>query len=362
MTIRVTPNSAAYEQTLEYVAEHVIDHRFTRNYVFGAESKYDYETEERKIDRTHMTVGYGTHFGFYKKHFVVISREENAEAKLESLKESLNITIYGYNKSIVADMFADIDAHILQKTQSKNTVLISTSAGDYWNTPKNIVSRHPSTIILPEDVCQEIIDHIYKFEQAEETNRKRGLPHRTGIILHGLPGTSKSSIIHAVASATERRIQYLSLGAVENDKEFNSLITSFSRWNNAILVIEDIDATKAHVKDRESGEDVSETLSLSTLLNTLDGLISPHGLVTIVTTNHFETLDPALIRPGRFDLVREVGYLGKPEFERMARLFDHDPSEYTLPYFEPMSGAQIRSLLLQNGVKAVEHYQLQMKG
>lgn len=94
-----------------------------------------------------------------------------------------------------------------------------------------------------------------------------------------------------------------------------SLKTLFAELpQHCIVLLEDVDVTSVH-RIQDSNADASQSLgqngsprmsaggkvSLSTLLNVLDGLASPEGRVLIMTTNHIERLDPALIRPGRVD-------------------------------------------------------------
>lgn len=56
------------------------------------------------------------------------------------------------------------------------------------------------------------------------------------------------------------------------------------------------------------------------LLNALDGVATPHGLITFITTNHIEVLDDALLRSGRIDVQEEVGL---PNAEQVARLYEN---------------------------------------
>jgi chaperone BCS1 len=97
------------------------------------------------------------------------------------------------------------------------------------------------------------------------------------------------------------------------------------KYSETILVIEDIDATldivksrdvekemdkeKDKKKEKEKEKDKDEEnknkektqLTLSGLLNAIDGVFSTHGRILVMTTNHPEVLDEALIRPGRID-------------------------------------------------------------
>lgn len=229
--------------------------------------------------------------------------------------------------------------------------------GGDWSHLTKIPYRESTSLFLPEGVYEKIHNHVKTFIESEDYYRQKAIPYHTGIILKGPPGTAKSSIIRVIASEFGRTMRYLTLADVKTEKDLLDLITG-SDWKNAILAIEDIDAAHMDVSKRAAGDSrPAPVVTMSTLLNILDGSLTPNGLIVLATTNHIENLDPAIIRPGRFDLSVEIGHIGKDEFSRMATFFDHDPSDYTLDYFQPMSGAQMRSLLLEGGVSSVENYQ-----
>uniref|UniRef100_A0A8H7TN77 AAA+ ATPase domain-containing protein n=1 Tax=Bionectria ochroleuca TaxID=29856 RepID=A0A8H7TN77_BIOOC len=132
------------------------------------------------------------------------------------------------------------------------------------------------------------------------------------------PGTGKSSLSLALAGYFKMRIYILSLSSpMSSEETVSSLFASLPR--KCVVLLEDIDsAGLTHTRDKnsdttESSNDENKTngtatntttgkLSLSGLLNILDGVASQEGRVLIMTTNHIEKLDKALIRPGRVDM------------------------------------------------------------
>jgi chaperone BCS1 len=197
-----------------------------------------------------------------------------------------------------------------------------------------------------------------------------GLPHHLGTLLYGEPGCGKTSLIHALASELQRSIYYLNLGSVEKDKELTDLVACGRDWSKTLLVLEDFDAAGVSVSRgsslkgiktfTEAGDEIdtsgdddeekSRPVTLSAMLNVLDGLISPDGLVTIATTNHPEKLDEALKRDGRFDLKVELQKLNYDDFLKMAALFGVDPAAYPMKPGDTMAGSSMRSMIL-NPVK-----------
>ena len=83
---------------------------------------------------------------------------------------------------------------------------------------------------------------------------------------------------------------------------------------NTFLILEDIDSLFI---ERKSGDTNKNRITFSGLLNTLDGIATPDGLITFMTTNHKNKLDPALIRPGRIDYVMKFGYITKNQMKSM---------------------------------------------
>ena len=98
------------------------------------------------------------------------------------------------------------------------------------------------------------------------------------------------------------------------DTQFVSAIEEIR--DHSVLLLEDIDRIKAFSDDNNG-------LSFATVLNTLDGMTSKHGLIVFMTTNSIDILesDPALIRPGRIDLRMELGYCDEYQARKFVASF-----------------------------------------
>lgn len=118
----------------------------------------------------------------------------------------------------------------------------------------------------------------------------------------GDPGTGKSSTASALADEFKMDVYYIPLTVIESDEYLQDAFSNIPP--RSMVVLEDID-----IHDSTSSRDVDNPrsgVSMQGLLNVLDGQVAPHGVITIMTTNHLSDLDEAIIRPGRVDVLEEI--------------------------------------------------------
>jgi chaperone BCS1 len=133
------------------------------------------------------------------------------------------------------------------------------------------------------------------------------VPWRRGYLITGPPGNGKSSLVTAIASEIGFEILVMNLGQVDEEDIVN-LMSDVSE--NSIVLLEDIDCAFVEREGKKS-------ISLSTLLNLLDGVNACEGRIVVMTSNHPERLDPALIRPGRIDVQVELPNATAHQIEQM---------------------------------------------
>lgn len=190
---------------------------------------------------------------------------------------------------------------------------------------------------------EEILKDLDKFRHGKDYYAKIGKAWKRGYLLHGPPGTGKSTMIAAMANYLEYDIYDLELTAVKNNTDLRKLLIDTS--NKSMIVIEDIDCSLDLSGQRKSGkeqkDDVAEEnnmedprrrrarleeenngskVTLSGLLNFIDGIWSACGSERLIvfTTNHVDKLDPALIRRGRMDKHIEMSYCCFEAFKVLA--------------------------------------------
>ncbi len=161
-----------------------------------------------------------------------------------------------------------------------------------------------STLYLKKHDSHVLSTILHNFKNKKIIYKDLGLPYKFGVLLHGEPGTGKSSAILAIASYLQRDIYYLDFNNITTNAELKSVFNKVNdeMSNNGILVMEDIDVMTNIVHDRSLNKHTNTALTLECFLNLLQGTLTKDGSIFIATTNNINILDKAFIRDGRFDV------------------------------------------------------------
>jgi chaperone BCS1 len=174
--------------------------------------------------------------------------------------------------------------------------------GDEWRQAESKPRRRLDSVVLQSGVAQQLVDDIRGFFGRREWYAQMGIPWRRGYLLYGPPGTGKTSVAYALAGELGLKLCALSLTNPKlNDNVMAALLQRTPP--RSLILIEDIDA---FFQARDKADDKVE-ISFSGLLNAIDGVGAQEGRIIVLTTNHRERLDAALIRPGRIDVQIELG-------------------------------------------------------
>lgn len=230
---------------------------------------------------------------------------------------------------------------VMEELKAQSQVLRTKRPGFYtsrwggFNRSSDIPLRPMESVILKEGQMERIMEHLHRFLQNEDTYHKIGVPFRTGIMLHGTPGSGKSSTAAVIANELEMDLYYVSLRTVGGDDDLAELAQRIPK--NSIVLLEDIDVcAKKATLDRETTDDNSDSMddvSMSALLNILDGFQSPPGVIFIMTTNRVDALDDAIKRPGRVDLMEHIDELDSYQLGRMVEYYTGNKVD--VPVIEP---------------------------
>ncbi|MFO0959471.1 MAG: AAA family ATPase [Isosphaeraceae bacterium] len=237
----------------------------------------------------------GTHILWYRGRLLIFRR---ARRDLENggtlaFQETLTLELIGGDRAMVEELLREAQKSALPKVPG---VTILTSRYDSWYATSWRPRRPLASIVLADRMLEDLIADIREFLGAGSWYALRGVPHRRGYLLHGPPGNGKTSLVTAAAGELGLSVAVLSLhNKTMSDESLRTVVDSLPV--GAMLLIEDVDC--AFGPKRKTGDETGVTLS--GLLNALDGVSSREGRILFLTTNHPERLDPALVRPGRVD-------------------------------------------------------------
>ncbi len=152
------------------------------------------------------------------------------------------------------------------------------------------------------------ISEIVDFLKNPEKYRRLGARAPKGVLLAGAPGTGKTLL--ARATAGEARVPFFSASASEfiemivgvGASRVRELFTEASKVAPAIIFIDEIDTIgRSRAGARAMGGHDEREQTLNQILTEMDGFSGREGVVVLAATNRADVLDPALLRPGRFD-------------------------------------------------------------
>lgn len=229
------------------------------------------------------------------------------------------------------DVLKEIENQSQHLVESQPRMFSSTKWGD-WRKKAEIQPRSRDSVVLKEGQMDRIMRHLDTFLENREAYQKADIPFRTGILLHGDPGSGKTSTALAIANELRMNVYIITLSALNNDEALNDCFSNIPA--NSIIILEDIDIASS-VKNRDDDDD--EGVTMSGMLNVLDGFQSPPGVITIMTTNRLDVLDPAIRRPGRVDLLENLDCLDDYQLRGLCKYFmGHIPEG--LPSITPEDG------------------------
>ncbi|KAF9683374.1 hypothetical protein SADUNF_Sadunf04G0006800 [Salix dunnii] len=263
------------------------------------------------------------------------------------------LTFDKHNREIITKSYLE---HVLREgkeiaVKNRRRMLYTNNPSKDWHGWKptkwgNIVFEHPSTfntLAMEAQKKDEIKNDLIKFSKGKDYYANIGKAWKRGYLLHGPPGTGKSSMIAAMANLLDYDVYDIELTTIKDNSELRKLLIETK--GKSIIVIEDIDCsldlTGQRKKRKEKDDDEADKenpisklkkeaeeeqesgskVTLSGLLNVIDGIWSACGgeRIIIFTTNYVDKLDPALIRRGRMDKHIEMSYCCFEAFKVLAK-------------------------------------------
>ena len=286
------------------------------------------------------------------------SISEGQPAMARELRETIEIRVLGRSRAPIERIVAA--AERLKRADDSGVPVYIWSQG-WWQRVAKRPWRDPESVIMNRALRQALMDDVRRFRGAAEWYGARDIPWRRGYLLHGPPGTGKTSLVHALASEFRLPVSVLNIGSVNGDEGLQQAFWQARR--DSILLIEDVDAAQArravdvtkangaeapagHAPDNPAPAE-DQRITLSCLLNAIDGFCATEGRILVMTTNHPEKLDPAMRRPGRIDM--EIAFDALPVSlvqESFSRFYGDRPAQVRLSGGH--TGAQVQCAMLKH--------------
>jgi len=197
--------------------------------------------------------------------------------------------------------------------------------------------------ILRKQTEDELFIDIDWFMNNEHWYTEKGIDYKRGYLLHGPPGTGKTSSIKAIANKYSMPIFSLDLESIKTNNQLITLANDIlyeSPDKPYILAIEDFDRHEMFL-DKWTYNSRQKKVTLQCLLNVIDGVVESHGRILIITCNDKQRIEEigALVRPGRIDRAIEIGYLDGHQTSRLINnyfnveidILDEDVEECVTP-------------------------------
>jgi 26S proteasome regulatory subunit T3 len=194
-----------------------------------------------------------------------------------------------------------------------------------------------------------------------------GIDPPRGVLLYGPPGTGKTMLVKAVANSTTASFirvngsEFVQKYLGEGPRMVRDVFRMARENSPAIIFIDEIDAIATKRFDAQTGADREVQRILLELLNQMDGFEQTSNVKVIMATNRADTLDPALLRPGRLD--RKIEFPSLRDRRERRLIFSTIASKMSLSpevdldslivRNEPLSGAVIAAIMQEAGLRAV---------
>ena len=289
----------------------------------------------------------GRHWFWYRGRPIWVwfyRSEENRGGWASRRTESLTFMTVGRDRKFVKNLVDEIVACHRKKLGTSSYLYVYDEG---WGQVQAYSPRLLESVILKPGEKEHLLQDLERFRASRERYRRLGVPYHRGYLLYGPPGTGKTSLVSALGAKCGMSIYVLNL-ADFTDRTLKSAINDVPE--NSIILFEDIDCMRAGhrreqaepaVRSREfsdegpappaegAGKNSPQPLgvTLSGLLNVLDGFFAPENVVFVMTTNHMEMLDPALLRPGRIDYRLYMGEASDRQRIELYRRFFPEATE-----------------------------------
>jgi chaperone BCS1 len=310
--VEILDSDKMYKALCKYIAEHAtyVQSWRVKFKKFRQNNSDFHESEESEMARIRsgllsMHLGLGQHEMKWKGEDIKIIHQVIGDpVGLYSTVEVLNSLVIYIEKpnmrSLLKEFLTDAWEFSHKARTDRYKVYSWQPDCEYWRSITSRRNRPIESIILPQQIKDMVVKDLLDFCSRKTAcwYIDHGVPYKRSLLFYGPPGTGKSSLITGLAGLLRRDVCFLqpSHPKITDDNLQCAIQKAPTR---SLIVMEDVDAL---FDSRRKKEESQSPLTFSGLLNALDGVCNPEGQIFILTTNHIDRLDPALIRAGRVDV------------------------------------------------------------
>jgi chaperone BCS1 len=299
----------------------------------------------------------GVHWFWHKGRpfWICFHRSEESKGWTPKRSEQLTFVTIGRRQEFLGQFVNEVVSCHAKKIGTKSLLFVY---NEYWTTVEAYVPRLLESVILQPGEKEHLVQDIEKFRVSKRRYSHLGVPYHRGYLLYGPPGTGKTSLVSALAARFGMCIYAVNLNDF-NDRSLKGAINDVPP--NSVILFEDIDCMHSRQLKSAAGERKEERkedqnskgaqteqdtldrlgVTLSGLLNVLDGFYAPENVLFVMTTNKIEVLDGALLRPGRIDYKLFLGNASdRQKIELYRRFFPEAQESEARAFVETYASAQ----------------------
>ena len=347
--------NAIYEYVIRNCSDKIVNVVESTDVNDNTDDDEDYNFKRKKKTKHESSFLIGKNRPFLLKDNIYMyttyneRHNDNEKKGFETYTEHFGVTLYSFTLSVseLTNVISDITADYLEKLNKKRMddlfiyrlKSFDEDGNAIWSEiPFKSTRRFDNFYFKGKN---KVISQLNKFLKGRDEYERNGDPYACGFGLSGPPGTGKTSFIKALANKTRRHIVEIPLDKITSEDQLFSayFCKSFNRKQNEpfgfdkkIICFEDLDcqlgmderpdtsdftdiakmmeAMKTVSSEKENdmikkaieGAKPQPKISLSAMLNILDGVRENDGRITVITSNRYDSLDSALTRPGRIDI------------------------------------------------------------
>ena len=310
-----------------------------------------------KVRKLSLGPGLGFHFFVFNGRLFWVTKTEQPSNGSSVPKYRVIISTFGRSREPIEKLVEEINPVLDNRKLQTMTI----NADGDWDISSIITKRSLDSVILAPETKTSILKLLDEFYSERDWYLDKGLAHKQTFIFHGKPGCGKTSTVKALASHYNRNVYTLNLNMV-SDRSLPIYLSKVPP--GSFVLIEDFD-TFSVIKSREAKkdkkslfEDDAGPLTLSGVLNALDGIAALDNIAIFLTTNHLDQIDPAILREGRTDKIIELKYLTTPEiYEYVKFAYGRDIHHYQ---FVDIPGCDLHGML-QRHKRNYDGFMLELK-